>query len=88
MRVAISRDLQLRAADRASLERTMAVIELDLGHYAAARDRLVAIPVPPDAIADRVLKQRLLANVYVELGEAQLASQSAEAALALAGKRS
>ncbi len=81
--VAISRDLQLRASDRASLERTMAVIELDLGHYAAARDRLVAIPVPPDAIADRALKQRLLANVYVELGEAQLASQSAEAALAL-----
>ena len=35
--------LRLRAADRIAMERTMAVIDLDLGHYAAARDRLMPL---------------------------------------------
>ena len=79
--VDISGDLQLRASDRASLERTMAVIDLDLGHYAAARDRLVALAKRPQSVEDRALQERLLANVYVELGQAEPALQSAEAAL-------
>ena len=40
---AIAQGLQLRAADRAEIERSMAVIDLDLGRYAEARDRLLAM---------------------------------------------
>jgi serine/threonine-protein kinase len=81
--VAISSDLRLRASDRNSLERTMAVIDLDLGHYTAARDRLVELEKRPQPVDDRALLGRLLANVYVELGDAQAALRSADSALAL-----
>jgi tetratricopeptide (TPR) repeat protein len=81
--VAISRDLQLRASDRNSLERTMAVIDLDLGHYVAARDRLVDLAKRPQAAEDRALLERLLSNVFVELGDAQAALRSADSALNL-----
>jgi len=80
--LAISNGLQLRAADRVELERTMAVIDLDLGHYAAARDRLAAlIPRTADA-GERALQLRLLATVYVELGDSANALHSATAAIA------
>ena len=40
---AIAQGLQLRAENRAEIERSMAVIDLDLGRYAEARDRLLAM---------------------------------------------
>ena len=38
---AIAQGMQLRAMNRAEIERSMAVIDLDLGRYAEARDRLL-----------------------------------------------
>ena len=41
--VGIAQGLRLRAVDRIELERTMALIDHDLGHYEAARARLLAL---------------------------------------------
>ena len=80
-----ARGLRLRVADRVLLERTMAVIDHDLGRFEAARDRLLALlPMVNDA-AERALLSRILANVYVELGDGQAALRSADSAVTLAG---
>ena len=39
----LAQGLRLRAQNRAEIERSMAVIDLDLGRYAEARDRLLAM---------------------------------------------
>jgi tetratricopeptide (TPR) repeat protein len=78
--VAMARDLQLRASDRSEMERSMAVIELDLGRYEAARDRLRALVELPAGADGRATQYRLLATAYVELGEAAQALSSAAAA--------
>jgi tetratricopeptide (TPR) repeat protein len=78
--VAISEHLQLRAADRTEIDRSMAVIDLDLGHYEAARNRLRALITQPAGANERGLQYRLLASVYVELGDANEALNSAAAA--------
>jgi hypothetical protein len=88
MRLALqaAQPLRMRAADRASLERTMAVIDYDLGRYAAARDRLVPLIARTADPAERALQLRILANVQVELGDAAQALASADAAItSLAG---
>jgi tetratricopeptide (TPR) repeat protein len=74
--------LRLRAADRIAMERTMAVIDLDLGHYAAARDRLMPLVVRTDSAGERARQLRILANVYAELGDGAAALRSAEQAIA------
>ena len=80
--VSIADGLRMRAADRLDLERTMAVIDFDLGHYVAARDRLLALQARPASGEERAVLSRLLANVYLELGDATHALASADAALA------
>jgi eukaryotic-like serine/threonine-protein kinase len=74
--------LRLRAADRIAMERTMAVIDLDLGHYAAARDRLVPLVVRTDSAGERARQLRILANVYAELADGEAALGSADRAIA------
>jgi tetratricopeptide (TPR) repeat protein len=74
--------LRLRAADRIVMERTMAVIDLDLGHYTAARDRLMPLVVRSESAGERARQLRILANVYAELGDGAAALRSAEQALA------
>ncbi len=74
--------LRLRAADRIAMERTMAVIDLDLGHYTAARDRFVPLVAKTDSAGERARQLRILANVYVELGDGEAAVRSAEQAIA------
>jgi serine/threonine-protein kinase len=76
--------LRLRVADRVLLERTMAVIDHDLGRFAAARDRLSALLGQDLLLAERALLSRILANVYVELNDGESALRSADSALALA----
>jgi tetratricopeptide (TPR) repeat protein len=78
---ALARGLQLRAENRAEIERSMAVIDLDLGRYPEARDRLLAMILRTTGEDERSLLYRLLATVYIELGDAALALKSAEAAL-------
>jgi serine/threonine protein kinase len=79
--VRIAQDLRLRAGDRIEIERSMAVIDLDLGRYEAARDRLKALAELPAGPDEHVLQLRLLATVLVELGDATLSVSSAEAAM-------
>jgi tetratricopeptide (TPR) repeat protein len=74
--------LRLRAADRIAMERTMAVIDLDLGHYTAARDRLVPLVGRTDSAGERARQLRILANVYAELGDGAATLRSAEQAIA------
>jgi serine/threonine-protein kinase len=80
----ISRDLRLRAADRMALERTMALIDLDLGHYPAAADRLRSLLQQPAGNAQRALLLRLLATVYLELGDDAHSLRAAQEAVAAA----
>ena len=80
--VEMSRHLRLRATDRTEMDRSMAVIDLDLGHYAAARDRLRALLEQPAGADEHALQYRLLASVYVELGDANEALKNAAAAKA------
>ena len=74
--------LRLRAADRIVMDRTMAVIDLDLGHYAAARDRLLPLVARTESAGERARQLRILANVHAELGDGEAALRSAEQALA------
>jgi hypothetical protein len=48
----------------------MAVIDLDLGRYEAARDRLLALVKQPAGADGRATQFRLLATAYVELDDA------------------
>jgi tetratricopeptide (TPR) repeat protein len=74
--------LRMRAADRIVMERTMAIIDLDLGHYAAARDRLLPLVSRTDSAGERARQLRILANVYAELGDGAAALRSADRAVA------
>jgi tetratricopeptide (TPR) repeat protein len=78
--VAMAKDLKLRAIDRIEIERSMAVIDLDLGRYEAARDRLLALVASSPGAEGRATQYRLLATAYVELGDAAQALKSAAAA--------
>ena len=79
--VGIAQGLRLRAVDRIELERTMALIDHDLGHYDAARARLVALGAQTLSAGERALQLRILANVYVELGDVSNALQAAQGAV-------
>ena len=74
--------LRLRAADRVELQRTMALIDYDLGRYGAARDRLLALAKQQLPSGERALQLRILGNTYVELGDTAVALQTAAAAVA------
>ena len=80
--LSITHDLRMRAANRTDLERTMAIIDYDLGHYEAARNRLVAMRAKAGDLNEQALLSRLLANVELELGDAEGALASAESAIA------
>ena len=67
----------------AEIERSMAVIDLDLGRYAEARDRLLTMIARTTADGERSLLYRLLATVYIELGDTPEALKNAAAALAV-----
>jgi len=74
--------LRLRTADRLAIDRTMAIIDYDLGHYAAARDRLVSLVSRTEGAGERALQLRILANVHAELGDGAATLRAAEQALA------
>ena len=80
--VELSRHLRLRATDRIEMDRSMAVIDLDLGRYEAARNRLQALLQQPAGADEHALQYRLLASVYAELGDATEALKNAVAAKA------
>ena len=58
--VNLAEGLHMRAADRTSIERTMAVLDYDLGHYDDARTRLIALIERTRNDAERALQLRFL----------------------------
>jgi tetratricopeptide (TPR) repeat protein len=78
---AVAQGMQLRAENRAEFERSIAVIDLDLGRYVEARDRLQALIARTTSEGERSLLYRLLATVHVELGDAGEALTTAAAAI-------
>jgi serine/threonine-protein kinase len=76
-----AKGLRLRAADRLAIDRTMAVIDYDLGHYAAARTRLAALIPRTAGAGERAVQWRVLANVHAESGDGAAALQAADQAL-------
>ena len=83
--LSVSKEVRLRAANRRDLERTMAVVDYDLGHYAAARERLAALQSTASDRLERARLARLLANVELELGDAGSALVNADSAIAILG---
>jgi tetratricopeptide (TPR) repeat protein len=81
--VAIADKLRMHVGDRLSLERTMAVIDYDLGRYQEARARLSSLIAHTADPKERALQLRILANVYVDLEDGAQALQAADAAIAL-----
>ena len=74
----------LHRRDRTMLQRSQAVMALDLGRYSAARARLLGLIASPADRAERALQWRLLANTELALGQGDAALAAAEQALALA----
>ncbi len=85
--LAQSETARLRLSDRISLSRTRAVLSLDFGDYADARDRLRNILPLARLAGDRAVLWRLLATVHLALGEAEDARDAAQAAAREAGGR-
>ena len=81
----IGRDATLRLSDRIDLLRTEAVLDLDEGHYARARDELRDLLTRAPARSEQAEQLRLLATAQLALGDASGARQSAETALGLGG---
>lgn len=63
----------LRAAEAVTLERTRALIALDLGQAASARARLEALLPRVDSLLERALQHRLLALASLAVGDAETA---------------
>ncbi len=80
----IGRGATLRLSDRIDLLRTEAVLDLDEGHYARARDELRDLLTRTPGRSEQQQQLRILATAQLALGDAAGARQSAEAALALA----
>ena len=82
--VSLSAGKTLRARDRLEVSRSKAILDSDLGHYAAARARLVELSSQPVSGADRALLLRLLSVVAFAQGAVREASDIATTAIELA----
>jgi serine/threonine protein kinase len=81
--LALSSGATLRKKDRTALHRTMAVIDLELGHQAAARARLEELLSTSTDPRERALQLRMLANAWLADGEPRKAFATANLALEL-----
>jgi tetratricopeptide (TPR) repeat protein len=80
----LAEKLTLRKADRTELSRTMAVLDLDMGRYPAALQRLKELLTHTTDHDERALQLRMLANVLLAQGDPQPALEYSDTALALA----
>jgi tetratricopeptide (TPR) repeat protein len=85
--IAIADRLVMRASARASLQRTQALIDIDLGRHADAALRLRAMLDAQPADGQRAFGLRLLATAELGLGRAQAAADAAQASTRLAQER-
>ena len=82
--VNLSADQTLRARDRVQLSRSKAIVDFDLGDYAAARTRLKDLAAQTVSPSERALDLRLLSMVAIREGDAQGALEAAGSAISLA----
>jgi eukaryotic-like serine/threonine-protein kinase len=83
----ISQDQTLRATDRTQLLRSAAVIDLDMGRYESARERLAQLLSTTTDRVEHAVQMRLMANVLLALGNPAAALDSATSAIQLAANR-
>lgn len=74
----------LHASNRIQMRRTKALLDADLGRFDASRDQLQALLLRTTDPGERAIQLRLLANVFLLLGDAGAAQSAAEQAVALA----
>jgi len=78
----------LHASNRIQMLRTKALLDADLGHFDSSRAQLqTLLPRTTDA-GERAIQLRILANVFLLLGDAGAAQDAAEQAIALAASGS
>lgn len=75
--------VRLRAVNRLRLLRTQALLEMDLGHLAAARAQFEALLRQPSGDDERLVQLRLLSSVLAAQGDAAPAVDMARRATAL-----
>jgi serine/threonine protein kinase/tetratricopeptide (TPR) repeat protein len=75
--------VRLRAVNRLRLLRTQALLEMDLGHLAAARTQFEALLRQPSGDDERLVQLRLLSSVLAAQGDAAPALDMARRAAAL-----
>ncbi|WP_284618251.1 serine/threonine-protein kinase [Aquabacterium humicola] len=71
----------MKAVNRARLDAVQAVIDIDLGQYGAARERLLRLIRGSDAPTEHPLQWRLLAAAEIGLGRPEAAMDAARQAL-------
>ena len=76
--------VRLRAVDRLRLLRTQALLEMDLGHLAAARAEFETLLRQPSGADEQLVQLRLLSNVMAAQGDAAPAFDMARRAATLA----
>lgn len=81
--VTLSSAQTLRARDRVELSRSKAIVDFDLGYYAAARTRLGELATQTVSPSERALDLRLLSMVAIREGDAQGALDAAGSAISL-----
>ena len=79
----LSKNLTLRLADRTGMDRTRALISLDLGDYTDAAERARALVGMVRDRDEQVLIWRLLANAHLGLGLAREALAASQQAISL-----
>jgi eukaryotic-like serine/threonine-protein kinase len=79
----IASNITLKQVDRTGLLRTQAILDIDLGRYEAARNRLTDLLTKNPNRDERALQLRLLANALLGLGESRQAFEAANHAVAL-----
>jgi serine/threonine protein kinase len=83
--VELARHARLRAAARAGMQRTQAVLDLDLGRFDAARRQLAELAAGAAADpGEHAVQLRLLALAWYHLGDPQQAAREAQASMQLA----
>ncbi|NRF69174.1 serine/threonine protein kinase [Aquincola sp. S2] len=78
---AIAARRSMKAVNRARLDAVQSVIDIDLGHYGAARERLLRLTRGNDAPTEHPLQWRLLASAEIGLGRPEAAMAAARNAL-------
>jgi len=82
--VASSDQRALHASNRIQMLRTKALLDADLGRFDSSRAQLQALVTRTTDAGERAIQLRVLANIFLLLGDPDAAQHAAEQAIALA----